>query len=434
MAKRAKNRDEKKLRDKKKDRKAEQDRGKGEDQIEASLSEIHRPLSLVAQVERTLRSAIENNFFPNGRLPTLLELAVQLRVSRETVRLSLESLQKEGLIVKRRRRGTFVRRPEVPAELSRPRPMVLGYLLEEFDAVGNTEETVTRPSSGPMLEGAILEASRRGYQLNMRSAKPFQLRETFNQMETSSPMCGVIFACVVEEKFLKGLSGRGIPAILLDHELHLSNVGSLRGDSEQNASLAVKQLAEIGHQRIACAHWQQSDLNPWFIPGYRKGMRDANLRCRRNWEMFIELSPTGAKEAVDHLLTLSPRPTAIICFHNTFANQFVAAALERGLRVPDDISVVGCGGEEVVNLSCTQLDWPALGRTAVQMLLRAVDEDKADQPEHLLVPYEWRKGGTVVPVGPDKSLPLSEKPPLSEKKGTKNKRVRKAVVVKKGSG
>jgi len=396
----------------KKNRTAKKDQNNSADQTEASLSGIHRPLSLIAQVERTLRTAIENNFFPNGRLPTLLELAEQLRVSRETVRLALESLQKEGLVIKRRRRGTFVRLPEVPVKLSRPRPKVLGYLLEEFDSIGSSEEIVSRPSSSPMLEGAIFEASRRGYQLNIRSAKPYQLRETFDQMEVSSPMCGVIFACVVEEKFLKGLSGRGIPAILLDHELHLPNVGSLRGDSEQNASLAVKHLAELGHQRIACAHWQQSDLNPWFIQGYRKGMRDTKLRCRRLWEMFIELSSKGAKEAVDHLLTLSPRPTAIICFHNTFANQFVAAAWERGLRVPDDISVVGCGGEEVVNLSCTQLDWPALGCTAVQMLLRAVDEneEEANEPEHLLVPYEWREGGTAAPIEPDKTPTLSKKP------------------------
>jgi len=388
----------------------------GDSAIEASLSGIHRPLSLVAQVERTLRTAIEKNIFPNGRLPTLLELADQLRVSRETVRLALESLQKEGLVVKRRRRGTFVRLPEVPAMLSRPRTKVLGYLLEEFEAVGDNEEVVARPSCSPMLEGAIFEASQRGYQLNMRSAKPYQLRKTFDQMEASGPMCGVIFACVVEEKFLKSLSGRGIPAILLDHELHLPNVGSIRGDSEQNAGLAVKRLSELGHRQIACAHWQQSDLNPWFIQGYRKGMRDAELRRRRAWEMFIELSQKGAQDAVDQLLSLSPRPTAIVCFHNTFANQFVAAAWERGLRVPDDISVVGCGGEEVVNLSCTQLDWPGLGRTAVQMLLRAVDEDKdqAYEPEHLLVPYEWREGGTTASIDPDESSILSTEKEVAE--------------------
>lgn len=370
---------------------------------EVSLAGISRPLSLVAQAERTLRTAIENSIFPNGRLPTLLDLADQLRVSRETVRLALESLQHEGLIVKRRRRGTFVRRPEVPTDLRQPKSRMLGCLLEEFDAVDKTNEVVSWPSSRQMLEGAVFEASQRGYQITVRSARPSNLRDTFDQMDASSPMGGIIFACVVEEKFLKSLSGRGLPAILMDHQIHLPNVGSIRSDSEQCTIEAVKQLVKLGHRRIACAHWRQNDLNPWFVQGYRKGMREAKLRCRRLWEISSELSQGGANKAVDELLSVSPRPTAIICFHNTFANQVVRAAVERGLRVPEDLSVVGGGGEEVVNLSCTQLDWSGIGRKAVQMLLNAIELGDEYEAQHILMPYFWQGGGTTASPDPDAS-------------------------------
>jgi len=149
-------------------------------------------------------------------------------------------------------------------------------------------------------------------------------------------------------------------------------------------------------------------------------MHDVGLRRRRAWEMFIELSENGAREAVDYLLAMSPRPTAIICFHNTFANQFVAAALDRGLRVPADISVVGCGGEEVVNLSCTQLDWQAMGRKAVQMLLKAVElgseVGKVDDPEHLLVPYDWRGRGTTASIEHCKASTSSKRKSVSKGK------------------
>ena len=370
---------------------------------EVSLAGISRPLSLVAQAERTLRTAIENSVFPNGKLPTLLDLADQLRVSRETVRLALESLQQEGLIVKRRRRGTFVRRPEVPAALRQPQSKMLGCLLEEFDSVDKTNEVVSWPSSRQMLEGAVFEASQRGYQINVRSARPSNLRDTFDQMDASSPMGGIIFACVVEEKFLKSLSGRGLPAILMDHQIHLPNVGSIRSDSEQCTIEAVEQLVKLGHRRIACAHWRQNDLNPWFVQGYRKGMREAKLRCRRLWEISSELSQGGASKAIDQLLSVSPRPTAIICFHNTFANQVVRAAVERGLRVPEDLSVVGGGGEEVVNLSCTQLDWSGIGRKAVQMLLSAIEQGDEYKAQHIRMPYFWQGGGTTAAPSPDAS-------------------------------
>ncbi len=374
-----------------------------EGKADVSLSEVNRPVSLVVQVKRILLSAFENNTFPNGLLPTLDELANQLCVGRETVRLALGSLQEEGLVVKRQQRGTFVLQHGVKVNSIQPNSKVLGYLMQQLEVLKGTKEIISRLCSSQMLEGAVQEASRCGYQLNIRSAKSYELRETYGQMEASGPMRGVIFDTVVEEKFFKGFGGRGIPSILLDHDLHVPSIGSIRSDSEQNATLSIKRLAEMGHRRIACASCQLNEVNPWFIQGYRIGMRELGLRRRRAWEMFIELSQKGAHEVIEQLLNLSPRPTAIICFHNTFANQLLMAALERELRVPADISVVGCGGEDVVHLSCTQLDWSGMGRTAVQMLLEAIDQGNTYEPEHRLVPYEWREGRTATSIDTEES-------------------------------
>ena len=369
-----------------------------DDSADASLSGIHRSLTLVAQVEQILRKAIEDSRFPGGRLPTLVELADQLRVSRETVRLALDSLQREGLITKRRRRGTFVNSDSVPAVLKAPRLKVLGYLLEEYDYDGVDAEIVARPVTSAMLEGAIIEAGKHDYQLITRSAKPLHLREAFDQLQTMGPMSGVIFACVAEEKFLKGFSGLGIPAILLDHEMHLPKIGTIRGDSTQNAILAVKHLAEIGHERIACAQWHQNDLNPWFLRGYRKGMREVGLKRSSSWELLVELNQKGASDTVDQLMALKPRPTAVVCFHNTFASQLIAAASNKGLKVPEDLSVIGGGGEEVVNLTCTKIDWHHLGSSAVRMVLKAIENDENHEPEHVLVDYTLKIGGTTSPL------------------------------------
>ena len=362
---------------------------------EASFAGIQRPLSLVAQVEQTLRTAIADDLFPNGRMPTLVELADQMRVSRETVRLALDSLQRDGLIVKRRRRGTFVNAPTVPHALKVPKRKILGYLFEEYEFGGSNSEVVARPHGSAMLEGAIMEAGRHDYQLVTRSANPNKLREAFDQLNELGPLAGTIFTCVAEEKLLKGISGRKTPAVLLDHEMHLPKVGSVRGDSQKAARLAIKHLADLGHRNIACAHWRQSELNPWFMQGYRKGMRDVNLRRSREWEMLVELNEKGAMETINQLIECRKRPTAILCFHNTFASQLIAAAMKKGLRVPEDLSVIGGGGEEVLNLTCLQIDWHELGRTAVRMILKAIDQGEEHKTEHILLPYELKISGTT---------------------------------------
>ncbi len=94
----------------------------------------------------------------------------------------------------------------------------------------------------------------------------------------------------------------------------------------------------------------------------------------------------------------SKRPTAIICFHNTFASQLVAIALKRGYKIPEDLSILGGGGEEVMNLTCTQMDWQGLGRIAVSMLLKAIDGGTEHKAEHILVPYELRAGETTAAI------------------------------------
>src|SRR5712691_3711597 len=83
---------------------------------QGGVERIARPLSLVAQVEQILRDAIAAGRFPGDRLPTEVELAEQLGVSRETVRRACEALQQQGLLVKFRRKGTFTRFPGLSLE------------------------------------------------------------------------------------------------------------------------------------------------------------------------------------------------------------------------------------------------------------------------------------------------------------------------------
>jgi DNA-binding LacI/PurR family transcriptional regulator/DNA-binding transcriptional regulator YhcF (GntR family) len=367
----------------------------------SDVPRIERPISLVAQVEKTLRSAISNSAFRDGRLPSALQLAEQFGVSRETVRLAFEALERDGLVIKRRRRGTFVNSPGINREMTVSAPSVLGYLQADYGTEQNEPEAVTRSFNSTMLEGALVEAGRSGYSLVVRSASPPQLGKAFDELRANFPLSGIIFASVAEEKFLKRTSGLSIPSVLMDHDLNLPNVSTIRGDSMQNAELAVNHLVSQGHRQIACAQWTQSDLNPWYLRGYRKAMRRAGLQRRQAWELSVSLNGSGAFQAVDQFLAMSPRPTAIVCFNNTFASYFIRAVEQRGLAVPADISVFGSGGESVIGLTCNQLDWHQLGCDAAKILHRAIVSGNTLPAEHRMAPYQLQEGHTTAPPAPD---------------------------------
>jgi LacI family transcriptional regulator len=279
------------------------------------------------------------------------------------------------------------------------RSTLLGYLQAGYPSRQRGDEAVTRASSGLMLQGATREAGRAGCRLVVHHAPHTEMESALDSLIREAPLRGVLFASFGEEKLVRRTLGLGLPVVLLDHDLHLPSISTVREDSRQGTALAVAHLARLGHRRIAYAHWHRAELNPWRVVGYRKGLSEARLPRRRAWELSAEITEPGAEALVEKLLALRPVPTALVCFNNSLARLAMERLRRRGVRVPEDLSVVGIGGEEVAGLACAQSDWFEMGRTAVTLLLRAASSRSAAEPEHRLFPYEIRPGRSAGPPG-----------------------------------
>lgn len=350
---------------------------------------------MVHQVELALRQAIADGRFADGKLPTVQELAEQLGVSRETVRLAEEVLQGEQLLLKIRRRGTFVRPPRLAGEIKSTRTeRLLGYLQTDFVAATGSEEVANRALSGLILQGVAAEAGAAGYRLVVEHTPHALWRKAAQKFIADGSYVGLICASYDEEKMLRNIAAAGLPTVLVDGDTNVSGIHSVRDDSFEGARAAVRHLVELGHRRIAYAHWSRAELNPVRPLGYRKGLRDAGLTRRRAWEILTDLTEAGAAAMIDTLLKLAPRPTALYCFNNTLAKFAIAELRRRGVRVPEEMSVVGAGGEDVGELTCHQVDWYDMGRRAVQILLRSLHDRKRDA--HELFPHTLRPGRTTI--------------------------------------
>ncbi|HEX7896339.1 MAG TPA: GntR family transcriptional regulator [Planctomycetota bacterium] len=353
-----------------------------------SLDRLPRAQTLVGQTERILREAVAKGHFPGNKLPPAVELAAQLGVSRETVRQAEAALERDGLLTRYRRKGTLLKPPALSLKSAGSR--VIGYLQADYwEEVGGT-------TSALMLQGALREAGRAGYQLAVRHAPPADVDRALRELQESAPLRGIIFASVAEEKLIRQSLGLNVPAVLLDHDLPLPRISSVREDSVQATRLAVDHLASLGHRRIAYAHWRLIEQNPWRVRGYQEGLRTRGLPRRKAWELLCEITPAGAAALVTRFLALAPRPSALICYNNTFGQLVHEELRRRGVKVPDDLSLIGAGGESVPGLSSLVADWDAMGRAAVKALLRAMKgPDKA--PEHQVFAYTLHRGRTTAP-------------------------------------
>src|SRR5204862_6274272 len=146
-------------------------------------------------------------------------------------------------------------------------PTLLGYLQADYPSWSREEEAVTRATSGLMLQGAMKEAGRAGCRLVVHHAPHTDMDRAIGQITREAPLRGVIFVSFGEEKLVRRTLGLGLPAVMLDHEVNLPGISTVREDSRQGAEIAVAHLARLGHRRIAYAQWRLADLNPWRIGG-----------------------------------------------------------------------------------------------------------------------------------------------------------------------
>lgn len=175
-------------------------------------------------------------------------------------------------------------------------------------------------------------------------------------------------------------------------------------DAESAGAQAADHLIGLGHRRIAFigpaidAHsfrmrergfWKRLDANGLSLPSEYLARGNATAQEGRN--------------AMRSLLSLDPRPTAVFCANDVIAIGALKAALAAGLRVPEDISVVGCDDIELCQLvtpELTTVKVPAreLGGRAARLLIRTIEGKGSGKRLSRLLPVELVQRGTTGPV------------------------------------
>ena len=156
-------------------------------------------------------------------------------------------------------------------------------------------------------------------------------------------------------------------------------------DDEGSARLATEHLIGLGHRRIGfIAGSDEYSLSDWRIDGWTKTMASNDLPtdglCVRG-----DFSFASGLAAAAALLAGEPRPTAIIASSDQMALAVLEVAKQRGLRVPDDLSVVSFDNTPVVRFTqpkLTAIDQPisATFARAVELLITNGDAPPYEQP------------------------------------------------------
>jgi LacI family transcriptional regulator len=158
--------------------------------------------------------------------------------------------------------------------------------------------------------------------------------------------------------------------------------------------MATNHLVSLGRQRIA--HIAGRNTSPSFdrLRGYRNAMADHRLTVPEDYVIVCDhTEERGDKtgfEAMQKLLALPERPDAVFCYNDMTGIGAIAAALAAGLRVPEDIAIIGCGNMPYndylkVPLSSIDHGTAELGRIAGELALDLTSNPE-QAPKNILVP------------------------------------------------
>ena len=166
-----------------------------------------------------------------------------------------------------------------------------------------------------------------------------------------------------------------VPALLVNRR-EPCGVPSVTVDDAAGAALATGYLASLGHRAIAhVAGPQNSDTARRRLDGCRRALAQAGIGEQPEWIVECPFDEAGGHAAASRLLELEPRPTALFVASVSAAIGACCAAARLGLRVPEEISIVGFHDASVAAyldppLTTVRMPLAEMGREAVGGLLR----------------------------------------------------------------
>jgi LacI family transcriptional regulator len=198
---------------------------------------------------------------------------------------------------------------------------------------------------------------------------------------------GVLLVPVATESArMDGLRARGTAVVRLNHRAAGDDECTVGVDDLRAGELAMEHLLGLGHQRIA---YVTSASHVYPTDERRDGALRAARRAGRGDDALqivgVEhLNVAHGRDAGERILGLQPRPTAVFCANDLVALGVLQVMIRHGVRVPDDMAIVGIDDIEfasaaAIPLTSVRQPRELLGRTAADLLLA----EAAGDPEHV---------------------------------------------------
>lgn len=225
--------------------------------------------------------------------------------------------------------------------------------------------------------------------------------EAEDEVQRAAHLCrerkpaGVLFLGGTNANFTRSFSAISVPALVATNDasaLGFSNLSSVFTDDIGGAEGAVDYLIKSGHRNIAVLGGDRelSDTSRARFEGCRLAFEKNGLAFDESMYRTVRYNCESGYKAMDSVLTSSPGVTAVFAMSDVIAIGAMRCAADHGLRIPEDISVVGydglmIGSYYVPRLTSVTQDVAALARYSFDLLMDCIDNGA--EAKHVSVPF-----------------------------------------------
>jgi len=219
-----------------------------------------------------------------------------------------------------------------------------------------------------------------GYYLIVSSSDedPELEEEEINQLLARRLDTLIIASCRTTVDLFFRVEKQKTPYVLIDRFLPGLSANFVGVDDEAVGMLATKHLIEIGCERVAHIRGPETSPARYRLEGYKRALAQAGMKTIEDYIITeqkgdVEARQRGA-EAMEQLLALQPRPDGVFCFNDPLAIGAMNCALDQGVKIPDDMAIIGCGNlhyDDSLRLPLSSIDQHSwrIGQEAARIAL-----------------------------------------------------------------
>ncbi|MEC3918864.1 LacI family DNA-binding transcriptional regulator [Nocardia sp. CDC160] len=329
--------------------------------------------------------------------PTMEDVAARAGVSRALVSLVMRNSPK---VSEHRRRAVLAAAAELGYQ---PHAMARSLASRTSNIVGVMVSDLRNPFFADVVEGMDEAAQEAGLELILNTGRRSATRErtALESLLAFRPGGIILLSPVLPAAAIRDAASR-CPIVLVSRTSTSPAVDTVNDDGELGAALAVDHLVALGHRRIVHLDGGAAFAAPPRRKGYTAAMTRYGLEPMVIPSEHTDEAGAAAVRKLLNIFSPSNFPTALVCGNDFNAVGAMAALEEAGLRVPDDVSVVGYDNTSLAALrhvALTTIDQPRkrIGALAVEALNERLRAERTDPLRKRLEPSLVVRSTTAPP-------------------------------------